>query len=193
MCARSFGGSVHPTELRAHKPCAPTVWSEDLLPTAKLLFAADPVHFVAESVIRTTPERLFAFHELPDALSRLTPPWEPARIVQAAASLRPGSLAVVDVRVLPLIWIRTEARHTVLDPPWLFVDELVKGPFRSWRHRHVIAPDDRGARLTDAIDFEPPLGFAGRWAAPWLILPRLRRLFAYRHEITRAWCEESDQ
>jgi len=78
------------------------------------------VHFLAESIIRTSPERLFAFHELPDALARLTPPWEHSRIVQSAASLQRGSLAIVDVRVAPLVWIRTEALHTVYDPPRLF-------------------------------------------------------------------------
>ena len=149
------------------------------------------MHFLAESIIRTSPERLFAFHELPDALARLTPPWEHSRIVQSAASLQRGSLAIVDVRVAPLVWIRTEALHTVYDPPRLLQDELVKGPFRSWRHRHLIAAAGEGARLTDSIEFEPPLGIAGRWVAPWLILPRLRRLFAYRHEITRAWCEKA--
>jgi ligand-binding SRPBCC domain-containing protein len=148
------------------------------------------VQFIAESIIRTTPERLFAFHELPDALARLTPPWEHLRIVQSAVSLRPGSLTVVEVRVAPLVWIHMEALHTVYDPPRLFEDELVKGPFRNWRHRHAITPDGAGARLTDSIEFEPPLGVAGRWVAPWLILPRLRRLFAYRHEVTRAWCEQ---
>ncbi len=148
------------------------------------------MQFIAETIIRTTPERLFAFHELPDALARLTPPWEHSRIVQSAVSLRPGSRTVVDVRVAPLVWIRTEALHTVYDPPRLFEDELVKGPFRRWRHRHVIAPDGAGSRLTDSIEFEPPLGVAGRWVAPWLILPRLRRLFAYRHEVTRVWCEQ---
>ena len=142
------------------------------------------MQFVAESVIRTTPERLFAFHELPDALRRLTPPWERARVIATPASLRPGARAVVDVRIVPLIWIRTESVHTVYEPPHLFVDEMVRGPFRWWRHRHEIAADPGGARLTDVVDFGPPL-FSG-----WIVRPRLRKLFTYRHEVMREWAEE---
>jgi ligand-binding SRPBCC domain-containing protein len=144
------------------------------------------VRFVAESVIRTTPERLFAFHELPDALRRLTPPWERMRVIESAPSLRPGARAVVDIRVAPLVWIRSESVHTVYEPPLLFEDQQVRGPFRRWRHRHEIAPDAEGARLTDVVEFEPPFALV----SGWFVLRRLRKLFAYRHEVTREWAEK---
>lgn len=147
------------------------------------------VKFVAESIINASAARVFAFHELPDALARLTPRWIDARVISNPASLQPGSRAVIDIGVAPLLRLRTEAVHTIYEPPFLFEDQQVKGPFRSWTHRHIITPEDNGTRLTDAIEFEPPFGILGRRLAPWLILPRLRRLFAYRHEVTRAWCE----
>ena len=151
------------------------------------------VKFVAESVIHASAARVFAFHELPDALTRLTPRWINARVVSNPASLQPGSRAVIDIGVVPLFRLRTEAVHTVYEPPFLFEDQQVQGPFRSWIHRHIITPEDVGTRLTDAIEFEPPFGILGRRLAPWLILPRLHRLFAYRHEVTRAWCEDQAQ
>jgi ligand-binding SRPBCC domain-containing protein len=146
------------------------------------------MHVRFETHIPCTPERLFAFHELPDALQRLLPPWEKSRVVQSAPSLRAGSRTIVDVRVVPFVWIRTESLHTVYEPPTLFVDEMLRGPFARWRHRHEITAEGDGARLTDAIEVEAPFGILGRLVAPWLILPRLRRLFAYRHEVTRRWC-----
>ena len=149
------------------------------------------VQFVAESVIHAAPERVFAFHELPDALARLTPEWIRARVIANPASLLPGSRAVIVIGVAPFLRLRTEAVHTVYEPPFLFEDQQAKGPFRVWRHRHIFTPEGTGTRLTDAIEFEPPFGFLGRWLAPLLILPRLRRLFAYRHEVTRAWCEKA--
>jgi ligand-binding SRPBCC domain-containing protein len=147
------------------------------------------VKFVAESVIHASPERVFAFHELPDALTRLTPRWIDARVISNPGSLQPGSRAVIDIGVAPLVRLRTEAVHTIYEPPFLFEDRQLKGPFRTWIHRHIITPEAAGARLTDSIEFEPPFGLLGRWLAPWLVLPRLRKLFAYRHEVTRAWCE----
>ena len=47
-----------------------------------------PMHFTARSVIRTTPEQLFAFHELPDAFLRLLPPGEKIRVIQIAPNLK---------------------------------------------------------------------------------------------------------
>jgi ligand-binding SRPBCC domain-containing protein len=147
------------------------------------------MNFVRESIIEATPERVFAFHELPDALARLTPPWESARVLQPAPDLRVGSTAIVETRILGLIPVRWVARHTLYDPPRVFEDVQVSGPFRSWRHRHIVEPHPKGAVLRDEVEYEPPLRLVGRLAAPLLILPRLRRLFDYRHKATRDWCE----
>lgn len=149
------------------------------------------LRFVAESVIRAAPERVFAFHALPDALERLTPPWAGSRVIEHARSLAVGSRTVSDIRVAPFIWIRSEFEHVICEPPERFVDEQRRGPFRSWRHQHVMTSAEGGTKLLDVIDFEPPLGFLGRWLAPVAILPRLKKLFSYRHEATRAWCEAS--
>jgi ligand-binding SRPBCC domain-containing protein len=149
------------------------------------------MNFVKESLIEATPERVFAFHELPDALSRLTPPWESARVIQPAPDLHVGSIAIVETRILGIVPARWVARHTIYDPPRMFEDVQVSGPFRSWRHRHIVEPHERGATLRDEIEYEPPLSIIGRLVAPLLILPRLRRLFDYRHRATKGWCEQT--
>ena len=114
--------------------------------------------FVKESLIRAPPERVFAFHELPDALARLTPPWERTRVVSAAPDLRVGSRAVVETRLFGLFPVRWVAEHTAYDPPRTFEDVQLKGPFRRWVHRHKVLPHENGSLLRDEIDFEPPLG-----------------------------------
>jgi ligand-binding SRPBCC domain-containing protein len=146
--------------------------------------------FVKESIIRAPPERVFAFHELPDALARLTPPWESSRVIQAAKISEVGSEAIVETRILGLIPARWVARHTAYDPPRMFEDVQVKGPFRYWRHRHLIAPHADGATLRDEIEYEPPFGILGQLVEPFLITPRLTKLFDYRHAATREWCEQ---
>ena len=147
------------------------------------------MNFIKESLIHATPERVFAFHELPDALQRLTPPWESARVVKAATGLRPGSQAIIETRLLGLVPVRWVAEHTVYDPPRLFEDVQVSGPFKRWRHRHLVAPHAEGAVLRDEVEYETPFGPFGRLAAPLLVIPRLEKLFDYRHRVTRQWCE----
>lgn len=150
------------------------------------------LRFVKESLLHAPPERVFAFHALPDAFQRLTPAWEQARIVKAADIAQIGSTAIIETRISGLIPVRWVAQHTAYDPPRMFEDVQVAGPFRSWRHRHIIAPASTGATLRDEIEYEPPLGIFGRLAAPFLIEPRLHKLFDYRHAVTRAWCERTE-
>src|SRR5215213_2767990 len=144
--------------------------------------------FIKESIVRASPERVFAFHELPDALERLTPPWESSNIIQAS-DLKVGSRAIIETRIFGLYPVRWVAEHTVYDPPHMFEDVQIEGPFRRWRHRHIIKPHPAGAVLRDEIEYEPPLGFIGQLTASFIIVPRLEKVFEYRHHVTREWCE----
>jgi hypothetical protein len=147
------------------------------------------VDFVKESVISALPERVFAFHELPDAIERLIPPWENAKIIQKADISKIGSRAIIETKILGIFTSRWVAEHTAYDPPRIFEDVQIKGPFRSWRHKHIVEPHERGAVLRDEIEYYPPLQFFGPLAAPIAIKPRLEKLFAYRHAVTKEWCE----
>ena len=149
-----------------------------------------PMKFVKQSVIRASPERVFKFHEQPNVLSLLIPPWESARVIQAARISEVGAQAIVETKVFGPVTVRWVARHTVYDPPHAFEDVQVKGPFRSWRHRHIVEARNDAAILRDEIDYEPPLWFFGRALAPLLVQKRLQKLFDYRHEVTRRWCEK---
>lgn len=146
--------------------------------------------FVKESIIKASPEKVFAFHELPDAIYRLMPPWEKSKVIQAAKGLRVGERAIIEAKIFGLFTARWIAEHTAYDPPHMFEDTQISGPFKSWRHRHIISLHAEGATLRDEIEYEPPFGFLGRPFAPLLIEPKLQKLFDYRHEVTRKWAEE---
>jgi ligand-binding SRPBCC domain-containing protein len=146
------------------------------------------MRFTARSIIRTTPEKLFAFHELPDAFLRLLPPGEKIRVLETAPNLHVGSRTIVDIRI-GFVYVCFESLHTACDPPHSFEDQQVRGPFRSWRHRHIIEPHLDGAVLIDDIEYAPPFGLLGRAADAIVIKPRLRRVFAFRHRVTREYCE----
>jgi ligand-binding SRPBCC domain-containing protein len=149
------------------------------------------MRFQARSLIRTTPEKLFAFHELPDAFTRLMPPWEKSRVIEPPSSLHVGSRTIVDTRIVPGIFVRWVSEHTAYDPPRFFEDRQVRGPFRSWCHRHIIEPHPEGALLIDDIEYTLPFGFVGRIFGGVFIERRLRRAFAFRHRVTRESCENA--
>lgn len=141
--------------------------------------------FVHESRIEAPPEAVFAFHETPDALTALVPPWERMHVVETAGSLRVGSRVVLRGRVgfvLPVRWV---AVHTEYDPPHLFADQQETGPFAYWYHRHRMLPDGSGTLLRDEVEYRLPLGWLGRICGGWFVRRKLHRMFAYRHEVTK--------
>jgi ligand-binding SRPBCC domain-containing protein len=148
------------------------------------------MQFVKESIIKASPERVFAFHELPDAFERLVPPWENAKIIQKADISKIGSRAIIEQKIFGIIPSRWVAEHTKYEPPKMFEDVQISGPFHKWRHQHIVLPHSDGAILRDEVHFEPPMSFLGNLAAPFLIVPKLEKMFEYRHEVTRRWCEE---
>lgn len=151
------------------------------------------MRFVKESVIKASPERVFAFHALPHALERLIPPWEDAKVIQKADISKIGSQTIVETKILGPFKSRWVAEHTAYDPPRMFEDVQIKGPFRSWRHRHIVEPHAEGAILRDEVEFEPPLRFFGPLAASIAIWPRIEKMFDYRHHVIKEWCENSSE
>lgn len=149
------------------------------------------MRFVKESIIHASAERVFAFHELPDAFERLIPPWENAKILQKADISKVGSRAIIEQKILWFITSRWVAEHTLYDPPRSFEDVQISGPFRSWRHRHIIESHPDGATLRDEIEYEMPIPIFGPLAAPIAVTPKLDKMFEYRHKVTKEWCEES--
>jgi ligand-binding SRPBCC domain-containing protein len=150
------------------------------------------LRFVKESRIAAPIARVFAFHESPDALARLTPPWEKVEIEESSGSIRPGSRVVVKTRFGPFR-LRLVAEHTEYDPPNLFADRQVSGPFASWYHRHLFRRDGVDATiLRDEIEYQLPLGSLGRLLGGRMIEGKLRRMFDYRHEQTKKIVESGD-
>ncbi|MFT3764646.1 MAG: SRPBCC family protein [Minicystis sp.] len=147
--------------------------------------------FEKRTRIAAPPDRVFAFHARPEALTLLMPPWEHARVIEKTPGLDVGTRAVVEVSVGP-IKQRIVAEHTAFEEGRMFQDTMRSGPFRRWVHTHTMDPDGAGGTwLVDHIAYELPLGVLGQAAGGWLVRRRLARMFAYRHEVTREACEKT--
>ena len=149
------------------------------------------MRFLKESAIAASASVVFAFHERPDALALLSPPWQSTIIVQPPSSLAIGTRVILRTKIGPF-WQTIEAEHVAYEPGRMFADRMLKGPFTHWLHRHIVTPGgEHECLLTDDVDWELPLGVVGRLLGAALARRELERLFAYRHEVTRAACEGS--
>jgi ligand-binding SRPBCC domain-containing protein len=97
--------------------------------------------FEHSSCIAAPPEHVFSFHEQPGAFEALTPPWERVAVVSGKGRIEAGAEVVLRLRVGPCskTWA---ARYTAYVKDRLFVNEQVRGPFRSWRHEQRFEPQD---------------------------------------------------
>ena len=117
------------------------------------------------SVVDAGRDEVFSWHTRPGAITRLTPPWQPVRVLREAGSLRDGRA----ILGLPggLRWV---AAHQPggYDPPNSFADSLASLPL-PWRHTHQFSPAGEAVTLvTDVVETPLPARM-------------LRSIFAYRH------------
>ncbi|MBS1788783.1 MAG: SRPBCC family protein [Acidobacteria bacterium] len=139
--------------------------------------------FIKQSEIAASPGAVFAWHELPDAVERLTPPWERAEVLEKSGGLKVGAKVVFKVYIGPF-WRIWEAEHIEYDSPRLFVDVQRRGPFAYWLHRHRFEPTERGTTLmTDDIEYALPLGWLGELVTGSFTREKLQRMFDYRHRV----------
>lgn len=71
------------------------------------------------------------------------------------------------------------SRITALDRPDRFVDEQVRGPFRSFHHEHTFAVDGTETVMVDTLTIASPV--FGRLAERLVLVPYLRRLITERN------------
>lgn len=141
--------------------------------------------FVRSVLIDAPVSTVFRFHEREDALSLLSPPFPPLRVVSRSGGIKTG--ARVELRVGFIRWV---AQHTAFEPDQLFVDQQVEGPFAHWIHRHEFEDVGIAARLTDRVEFVLP---GGKWvnlALAWVVKLGLMQMFWYRHRVTKEICEK---
>jgi len=71
------------------------------------------------------------------------------------------------------------SRITVLDRPTHFVDQQVRGPFKSFIHEHRFEQLNDRSRMTDVITVASPI--FGSFTERVVLVPYLRRLIAKRN------------
>ncbi|MFF5381695.1 SRPBCC family protein [Pedobacter suwonensis] len=78
---------------------------------------------------------------------------------------------------------------SAMEYPTLFIDEMIKGPFKKLHHQHLFKTIGSQTEMTDIFEFEAPFGIAG-WLAEKVFLKKyLLKLIEKRNEVIRFQAE----
>ncbi len=135
--------------------------------------------FEAEIILPGSIAEVFSFFADARNLETLTPPWLNFEILTpGTVEMKRGTLIDYRLRLhgFPLRW-RSEI--TAWEPPFRFVDQQRHGPYRLWIHEHNFSECNQGTLVQDRIEYAT---WGGRFIQKLLVLPDLKKIFAYRHD-----------
>ncbi len=132
-----------------------------------------------EMLVKRPLAETFAFFQDPANLSRITPPWLSFNIVTKDVAMAQGAQFDYIIRWLglPMKW---RSLITQYEPPKLFVDEQLIGPYKTWHHRHTFAETGNGVIVGDSLEYSLPFGPLGAIAQAVLVKRQLEEVFRYR-------------
>ena len=144
-------------------------------------------HLAATQIIGISVERAWDFFSDPRNLPKITPPeMDFAILTDLPARIYPGMMIEYRVRPLlgiPVRWL-TEITH--VDPKKSFVDEQRIGPYRIWHHEHRFEKlDEERTEVIDAVTYVLPFGRLGDLVHPFLVKPRLEKIFTFREKAVK--------
>jgi ligand-binding SRPBCC domain-containing protein len=149
-----------------------------------------PKHTLTTSMrLPLVGEEVFAFFAEAANLERITPPELRFEILTPQPlHLVEGALIEYRLRLfgVPLGWQTQIIRW---DPPRMFVDAQLRGPYKRWIHTHYFREEDEGTIIEDAVEYCLPYWPLGEVVYP-LVRLQLHRIFRYRQQAIRAYfCE----
>ena len=109
--------------------------------------------------------------------------------------MKPGAEIeyVIRWQHIPMRWKTVIKEY---EPPYFFVDEQARGPYKLWHHRHDFVETPEGTIVSDCVDYALPFGPLGRIANAVMVQAQLRSIFAYRQrtvpELLGVQCQELD-
>lgn len=136
-------------------------------------------HFSSSITLPLPRDQVFPFFADAANLEVITPPelrfeiLTPPPIEMGQGTLIRYQLRLMSVR---FGWL---TRIALWDPPNEFVDEQLKGPYKTWVHRHRFTEVPGGTLIQDDVEYALRLFPFGEIASPIVNL-QVRRIFAYR-------------
>lgn len=80
-------------------------------------------------------------------------------------------------------------RITAFERPHFFVDEMIHGAFKSFRHEHHFRASAGGTIVKDIFDYRSPLGLLGKFADLLFLKNYMRSFLQERNQVIKEYAE----
>ena len=128
-------------------------------------------------------EEVFAFFGKPENLAHITPPWLGFRILTPSpVAMRQGALIDYQISLGPFP-TRWRSMITAFEPPHLFVDEQLNGPYSFWHHTHRFEAKGSGTVISDEVRYLLPFGPLGKLVHAVTVRRQLQGVFSHRRGV----------
>lgn len=147
------------------------------------------MRFEHELTLPHPREQVFAWHERPGAIVRLTPPTLGRILTEPTDGIKDGSTAVLRMSIPGTVGtagVKWTARHFGYQPPEKFEDDMASGPMKAWHHTHLFSDATHGGTtIRDEIELELPSVAIGpaRVVGEKIALRELSRMWGYRDRV----------
>jgi len=81
------------------------------------------------------------------------------------------------------------SKITIMRRPDFFIDEMVQGDFKSFKHEHHFKPVENGTIMIDKIEFESPYAVAGKLFNKFFLTNYMKELLIKRNSIIKEYSE----
>lgn len=135
--------------------------------------------FKTQRTVEQPITEVFEFFSNAHNLAVITPPNLHLEILTPAPiEMRVGTR--IDYRLkLHGIPIRWQSEITEWNPPYGFVDEQRRGPYRLWRHTHTFEETENGVIVGDVVEYAV---WGNGIVNKLFVRPDIEKIFAYRSE-----------
>jgi ligand-binding SRPBCC domain-containing protein len=141
-----------------------------------------PETFTIETKLNAPAATVYAWHEDPSALDKLSPQSVGVEVVKPAL-IKVGEIAHIKVPLIPnLLKIDWLAKIIYVHKGLEFRDEQIKGPFSYWLHKHRFIPTGTGCLMRDEVEYVLPCGQLIHHLGKRFVQSQLKDMFSFRHE-----------
>ena len=139
--------------------------------------------FEQEQIVDKKLDEIFPFFTKPENLSLITPNWLKFKIKKKSTEkMEENAEFVYTIKFhnIPMFW---KTKITKYEPPLIFVDEQVKGPYKKWIHTHTFKEKGDKTILYDKVEYDLYGWFLKGFINKWFVKNSVKKIFEYRRSV----------